>query len=159
MATLKIQKVDLKKTFDWGSVYTVIGELDGELATLEIAGKNAPVIGETVEGMVEETPYGKKFKKSSSGGRGFTPRQEDPEKQASIIRQSSFERAVMIQSKIADILIAEKKYDEAHETMKFKTITDLSNFIAKYAEGKLKVEVTTSADDVDVHELPWEEQE
>lgn len=147
MSQLKVQSAKLKKEFETqnGTLYSfmVIGELDGELDTVDMNFKkpeNAPKTGEVLEVTVEETQWGKKAKKVQQNtfkGYGGAPRQEDPERQASIIRQSSFKAAALMRSKEADILIAEKKYDEAHEAIKLSTVMDLSNFIVKYVEGKI----------------------
>lgn len=110
MSTLKVQKVDHKKSFDWGNVYAVIGELDGELETVEIGAKeaNAPKVGDILEGTVEDGPYGKKFKKDRPlgfAGRsgGFAPRPEDPEKQKMIVRQNALGNAVTFQAELAKL--------------------------------------------------------
>lgn len=148
---------------EWGEVgremitYKLFGKLDGEACEVQInttkAKKKVPFNGEKIECEVtkDDPKYGKTIKRVQAGG--FTPgapRQEDPERQISIIRQSSFERSILIQAKKADIFVAEKKYDEAHDAMAFKTIANLSDYIAEYAQGKLvqpKVEEPGGSDD------------
>lgn len=98
MSTLIVEKIELKKSFDWGNSYSIIGKLDGELETVDFASKpiHAPRVGDSIEGTVETTQWGKKFKKQPSGGfKGpFTPRPEDPEKQKMIVRQNSLGNAI-----------------------------------------------------------------
>jgi hypothetical protein len=173
MSTLKIQKVDIKKTFDWGKVYTIIGEVDGVLETVEYASKEAPNVGETITGTIEDSPYppGKKFKKERAG---FTPggggfRKEDPEKQAMIVRQNALGNAVQHSIAQAQIFMAEKKFDEAHQALEGKTVLVKADTFAKFSLGELKAtapEPTPAPDpletageesqEIDINDIPFD---
>lgn len=108
----------------------------GELIECSVT-KEHPQYGKTIKRVPAQPGTGPMTKPLPSPSAPYVPRQEDPERQDSIIRQSSFERAILIQAKKADIFIAEKKFPEAHDAITFKTITNLSDFIARYAKGVL----------------------
>lgn len=110
MSTLNVQKVTLKKELDFGNVYVVMGTIDGELETVEITTKsqNAPKIGDTIEGTVEDTQYGKRFKKTPSAG-GYRSGGRSPEEQDAIMRQHAVTDSLSLMSIIGDKKLATKE--------------------------------------------------
>jgi hypothetical protein len=81
-----------------GEMYKYTVQLEGEADTVEVSQKPdtpAPQPGETLEGSIESTQYGKRFKKEFKGGTGFSGgRVNSPEDRASIERQVSLKAAV-----------------------------------------------------------------
>lgn len=142
MSQLKVQKADIKKTFDWGNVYTVIGELDGELETIEYASKKAPEVGETIEGTVETTQWGKKFKKASTGGGfrgGSAPR--DPEVQRMIVRQNALSNAVQF-------LIAKSTLEKKPDELTTDNVILIATKFAGFSLGEVKAKPVVTDDDL-----------
>jgi hypothetical protein len=53
-----------------------------------------PIVGQPVEGQIEQGQYGKKFKKAPAGGFLSGPRPEDPKRAKRIMRQHSQDMAM-----------------------------------------------------------------
>lgn len=88
-----------------GTVKTKFGEFDkyavqleGETDTVELLQKPdspALTVGQELDGTIEDTQYGKRFKKTQQAGGGFGgSRAADPATRASIERQSALKAAV-----------------------------------------------------------------
>lgn len=159
MSTLKVLKVGEKpKEFEskFGTMYTwtVQGELDGEPDIVQITTKKREhglTIGETINGTVEVNQYGTKFKREQQGYQprqgGFTPRTEDPEKQAMIVRQNALTNAVQHSIAVANIFVAEKKYKEAHEALAGAVIVEKGSIFARFSLGELRMQGLEKHDD------------
>lgn len=84
----------------YGTMHSYAMQLEGVDATVELSQKPEtapPKSGDTLDGTIEDTQYGKRFKKAqpaNSFSGGTTSRQNDPDTRASIERQSALKAAV-----------------------------------------------------------------
>lgn len=142
MSKFVVKKVSEPKEFEgqYGkmSTYTLMGELDGELDSVQLNTKSsspAPKIGDELEGTVETTQYGKKFKKSApqgSGG-GYSGGKSDPETQSAIIRQNALTNSVAFCVAKANLMTKEKGL----ELLTGKTIIEVATVFAEFSAGKI----------------------
>lgn len=151
MATLNVQKVTLKKELSFGNVYTLMGTIDGELDTVEFTTKPqyAPKVGDTLEGTVEDTDYGKKFKKAMAPGGFNRGGGRTPEEQDAIMRQHAVTDAISLMTLIGDKNLATKE----------NAIGLAEYFLVYYKTGKKPQAVTKSREinDIPVEDSPDEE--
>jgi len=104
-------------------------------------------VGDTLDGSLEPQSgeYGTWYKfvanKGNMGGnRGYT---ESPEKQESIERQNSLSNALALSIAVAQVFMAEKKYEEAHKALSGKEVLVKATTFYDYNHGSLKVPVKT----------------
>jgi len=88
----------------------------------------APKTGDVLEGEIEDTKWGKRFKKARVGGYGS---KSDPEVQKAIIRQNSLTNAV-------NYCIAKSQTNKKYE-LSGKHIIQVATFFSKYSLGQVSV--------------------
>lgn len=108
----------------------------------------SPKPQDSIEGHIEESPYGPKFVKEKSfeprsGGNGGGFRQADPEVQSAIIRQHSITASISFLSKRADL----EKADEGRRIFTLENVLLYATKIAEYTSGKAKVASTPLKDE------------
>jgi len=98
----------------------------------------APVEGSKIEGAIEQSTWGPKFKKVQKAFGGGGGRQQDPEVQNYIIRQNALTNAV------AYVLgkAAYMKQPEALEFISGKEIIQVATYFSAYSRGKVTVTMT-----------------
>ena len=115
--------------------YTV--QFDGEAEAVEIVQKPEspePKTGDEVEGDIETTQYGRKFKRERQGYNGGGGK-SDPATQKAIIRQNSLTNAVAYCTAKANLM--EQK--EALKYLTGKGVIQTATYFAKYSEGNVTV--------------------
>jgi len=120
---------------DYGPMidYMLVFE-SGEAAQLsQKATTPAPKVGDVLEGTIEQSNFGPKFKKAKPafGGNG----KQDPETSKQIIRQNSLTNAVNYCTAKANLM--DKK--EALKFLTGKEIIQVATYFAKYSEGHITV--------------------
>ena len=98
MSVYTVESASVKKTLqlDHGefTVYTVTLQGHGDVELKQKASSPAPAQGASLTGTIEDTQYGRVFKKEFQprpGGGGYQP---DPAKEARIVRQHSQQMAI-----------------------------------------------------------------
>lgn len=131
--------------------YTV--QLEDENEAVELVQKPdspEPKSGDVIEGTIENTQYGRKFKKERSGGFGGS--KSDPATQKAIIRQNALTNAV-------NYCIAKANLDKNYE-LSGKGVIQVATYFAKYSEGLVTVVTENEKpegkvdDEVDIDEIP-----
>ena len=115
--------------------YTV--QFDGEAEAVEIVQKPdspEPKTGDEVEGDIETTQYGRKFKRERQGYNGGGGK-SDPATQKAIIRQNSLTNAVAYCTAKANLMEQKK----ALEYLTGKQVMQVATYFAKYSEGSVTV--------------------
>lgn len=145
MAKFVVQSVQAKEPFNTqnGTLYpfNLMGLLDGQLDSVQMNFKkaeNCPKIGEEIEGTVETTQYGKKFKKTPSTqgfGGNAGGRHNDPEVQNAIIRQNALTNAVAYVTAKANLM----SKAEGEKYMTGKEVLEVANTFASFSAGKINV--------------------
>jgi len=128
----------------YGKLYKYTVQLEGESDAVELSQKPTtpePKTGDILEGIIEETQYGKKFKKieTSSGNS-----KSDPATQKAIIRQNALTNAV-------NYVIAKAQLMKPEEGMKYmsgKEVVQVATYFAKYSMGEVTVVTESEKDEV-----------
>lgn len=95
-----------------------------------------PAAGSTLEGTIEETKYGKRFKKDrQAGGFGGGARGRSPEERDEIMRQNALTNAVAYVTAKASLM--DKKAGQ--EYMNGKQVIQVATFFHKYSKGQVTV--------------------
>ncbi len=116
--------------------YRVSGTLDGKPDVVDMSFKdhlNAPKPDDILDVTIEETQWGKKAKKVNVGGFSplAKPRQDDPEKQAMIVRQNALGNAVQF-------FIAKATLEKKPELLETDNILLVATKFAAFSLGELK---------------------
>lgn len=119
----------------FGKMYKYSVKLSGVDTAVEINQKPdspEPKVGDIIEGTIEDTQWGKKFKKTSVG---FTGSKNDPNTRKEIIRQNSLTNAV-------NYVIAKAQLMDKKDGLKFMTgkeVIQVATYFAKYSQGEISV--------------------
>lgn len=133
--TGSIKTQDRQSDYGMMSDYAISFE-SGETAQLSQKQTTpAPKVGDILEGTIEQTKYGPKFKKAQKDG--FNGRQ-DPETRKEIIRQNSLTNAVTYM--VAKANLMDKK--EALKFLSGKSVLQTATYFAGYSNGKNTVVMT-----------------
>jgi len=107
----------------------------------------APVIGSTIIGTIEESPYGPKFKKErpAFAGAGVAPR--DPETQRYIMRQNaltaSINRGICKAQELCKFAKDKKEVQKIlDQELSGKHLIQVAGLLAKFSEGRINVALT-----------------
>lgn len=95
--------------------------------------KNDPAPSGTLNGMIEQTNYGPKFKRDSAGVGVFG--KMSPENQAAIIRQNALTNAVAYCTAKATLMGQE----DALKYLSGKEIIQVATYFAKFSKGEISV--------------------
>ena len=127
----------------FGKMFKYTVQLEGENDAVEIVQKpETPAPSGEVEGTIEDTQYGKKFKKVQAGG-GYGGK-SDPATQKAIIRQNSLTNAVAYCTAKAGLMGPEK----ALKFLTGKEIIQVATYFAKYSEGLVTVVTESEKEEV-----------
>jgi len=88
----------------------------------------APKAGDILEGEIESTQHGKRFKKARVGGGRFN----DPQTRMEIIRQNALTNAV-------NFCVAKATLKKDPEYLSGKQVVQVATYFAKYSGGKVTV--------------------
>lgn len=125
----------------YGKLYKYTVQLEGESDAVELSQKPTtpePKTGDILEGIIEETQYGKKFKKieTSSGNS-----KSDPATQKAIIRQNALTNAV-------NYCIAKATLTKDEKYLTGKEVVQVATYFAKYSMGEITVVTESEKDEV-----------
>lgn len=122
------------------AVYSM--ELEGVEGAVEMLQKPetpAPKVGDDLMGTIEDTQWGKRFKKERMGG-GFSGNRNDPRTQEQIIRQNALTNAVNFVSNKAKLMAKDRgKGNEVVKYMSGKQIIQVATLFAQYSNGLITV--------------------
>lgn len=115
-------------------------DAEGKQVAAELSQKPetpAPTIGSTIEGEVEQTQFGPRFKKAQQGfGGPGGGRFNDPETRKEIIRQNALTNAVNRAVEIARIYQAESDREAALAALKPTSICKAAYHFARFTMGE-----------------------
>lgn len=94
----------------------------------------APKTGDTLDGTIEDTQYGPKFRKTKQAG-GFGGQAYNPEREASIIRQNSLTNAVAYCLGKANLMTKEAGL----KWLSGKEVLQVATYFARYSKGAVTV--------------------
>ena len=138
------------RTIKYGMVLS--DEADNTIEGVELSQKpETPLPVGEIEGTIEDTQWGKRFKKTPTGG-GFS-KFNDPQTRNEIIRQNSLTNAVAFCTAKANLM--EKKV--AIEYLTGKKIIQVATYFAKYSKGEVTV-VTENEIKEDVDKIDQEKE-
>ena len=124
-------------TGQYGLSYKYAVQFEGQMDAVQLSQKPetpAPKAGDILSGTIEETKWGKQFRKESKGG----GRYNDPQTRKEIIRQNALTNAVNFCVSKANLM--DKK--EAVKYLSGKKVIQAASYFAKYSEGEQTVAMT-----------------
>jgi hypothetical protein len=139
------------KTFVYSLQFGETGE-----DTIELSQKPetpAPKIGDVLKGTIEDSQYGKRFKKERIGG--FGGFKNDPNTRKEIIRQNALTNAVNFVTEKAKLMDAKKALDY----LTGKQIIQVATYFAKYSEGLITVVTENGKEKEEEKSIKEEEKE
>ena len=114
----------------FGQMYKYTVQLEGEAEAVELSQKpSTPAPSGEIEGTIEDTQYGRKFRKEKPAFSGSS--KNDPSVQKSIIRQNALTNAV-------NYCIAKSAQDKEYE-LSGKHVIEVATYFAKYSQGEVTV--------------------
>jgi len=123
------------KNFKYGMILT--DDKGTEVEGVELSQKPetpVPAVGSTIDGNIEDTQYGKRFKKDfARGGEGSY--KNNPETRNEIIRQNALTNAVNFCTSKAALM--DKK--EAEKYLTGKHVIQVATYFARYSKGEVTV--------------------
>lgn len=117
-----------------GEMYKYAVQLEGETDAVELVQKpTSPIPSGEISGSIEDTQYGRKFRKEASGG--FQGQRNDPQRQASIEWQSARRDAVDYCIAKSRLLFDLGKKKEAEEELSGKHIFQVAFYFKGIETG------------------------
>lgn len=142
----------------YGKLYKYTIQLEGESDAVELSQKPdspEPKTGDVLEGTIEDTQYGKKFKKALAPFGGS--QKSDPATQKAIIRQNALTNAVNYVTAKAQLM----KPEEGMKYMSGKGVVQVATYFAKYSMGEITVVTENeppkeeTQDEINLDDLPF----
>jgi hypothetical protein len=118
----------------FGKMFKYTIQFEGESEAVELSQKPespAPKVGDQLEGTIEDTQYGRKFRKERKEGGQVGGYKSNPETQKQIIRQNALTNAVAY-------CIAKSQADKKYE-LSGKHVIQVATYFAKYSFGSVTV--------------------
>jgi len=134
----------------YGKMFKYTVKFEGETDTVEIVQKPdspEPKTGDVLEGAIEDTQYGKKFRKEKPAFNGAKVSQRDPETQRYIMRQNALttatNRGVCKAQELCKYAKSAKEVNKIlDDELGGKHLVQVASLLAKYSEGKITVVMT-----------------